>query len=579
MRALRCAELRSLCRRALALLASILLAFEASSAQAGLSSLDPAFRLPAGGKAIAGPVLDSLTKPAAAWLLSEDLSLYALTEAGSLRSRVDLSMSAGAAGPGTLLALDPFGRVLVAPGGRELRAYSGMGELAWKAEIGSEAGEAAAFSPAFGSDGRVFALSGSGLICLNPAGLRLWELALPSPPSCPPGTDGRGYPCIGLVDGGLLLASPYGEVQRELALASPPKALLPLADGRDPSRPCLAVGLSDGGLLLLAPDGEKRASYRSSAAIVSLAWDGSLVYGLDAAGRAFAIGMDGNEAWTQATACLQGRLYLFSERLVAVGKGRAVSLSLDGELYRELSIPGSAGVPAVSPAGLAFSSGSDWILAAYRFERPLGQPRVADLLPYPDLPDIASRILLFDPLANDSSSQLSRLADIEKSMNSGSVGKDEPAAAAYCAAVATGALARGIPELERGRASNPLPRSRACYLLGCLGSPEYREPLFHVLAEDEDPAVRAAACEALAFMGVDGDGRSMAAFLAAAARPVDDRTALDIAAAIEGLALRSGAAPSEDGIRALVKLAATPYDQDVRARAAAALARISGFMK
>ena len=61
--------------------------------------------------------------------------------------------------------------------------------------------------------------------------------------------------------------------------------------------------------------------------------------------------------------------------------------------------------------------------------------------------------------------------------------------------------------------------------------------------------------------------------LAAAARPVDQRTALVIAAAIEGMALRSGLAPSEDGLRALVKLTMAPYGQNVRGRAAAALGR------
>jgi hypothetical protein len=48
--------------------------------QTGTSALDPAFRLPAGGRALAGPIVDSVSSPNAAWLLSEDLALYALTE-------------------------------------------------------------------------------------------------------------------------------------------------------------------------------------------------------------------------------------------------------------------------------------------------------------------------------------------------------------------------------------------------------------------------------------------------------------------------------------------------------------------
>ena len=81
-----------------------------SHSQAGISSLDPAFRLPAGGLALAGPVLDTNSSPATAWLLSEDLSLYALTETGALVARVDLTDDAGSEDPAPFLAVDPFGR-------------------------------------------------------------------------------------------------------------------------------------------------------------------------------------------------------------------------------------------------------------------------------------------------------------------------------------------------------------------------------------------------------------------------------------------------------------------------------------
>ena len=88
--------------------------------------------------------------------------------------------------------------------------------------------------------------------------------------------------------------------------------------------------------------------------------------------------------------------------------------------------------------------------------------------------------------------------------------------------------------------------------------------------------MRAAACRALADMMVDPDGRSMAAFLAAASRPVDERTAIVIADAIESMALRSGRSPGVDALRALVRLTNEPYGQAVRSRALAAIGRIAG---
>jgi hypothetical protein len=318
------------------------------------------------------------------------------------------------------------------------------------------------------------------------------------------------------------------------------------------------------------------ARYRSKAVTLSLAWDGSTLYGLDSSGEAFAFGVGGRLLWSTPTACSSGRLYLFPDRLVAVGLGRAVSLSLAGEVFRELSIPGAVGRPAISPAGLAFSSGADWVLAAYRFERPLGQELLPAPQPYPELPDIATGTLLFDSFAGDSGDQLTRLADIEKSLRSGTIGKDEPEAAAYCSAVISRAFDRDLNLEERRFGGNPLPRSKACYILAGLGSPAYRAALFGAIESDADPAVRAAACEALALVGVDPDGASMAAFMSAAAKPVDERTALVIIAAIEGMSLGSGRTLRPEGLRALLELAAKPYGQAVRSRASLALGRMAG---
>lgn len=558
-------------QRAAILIVSCLLGAQVS-AQAGVSSLDPAFRLAAGGLAIAGPVIDSSSTPAA-WLLSEDLSLYALTEKGGLAARIILPER-----PLPFISLDPFGRVIVDLGGGKLAAYTKIGALAWQATVDPVAGAAAAYPPAFGSDGRVFVLSGQSLICLNPSGLRLWSLPLPASPSCPPAVDGSGRPCLGLADGSLLIATAYGELAAKTALGSAPCLLFPLGlqPGGGDDGPRLAAGLGDGRLLLIGPDGAVKAAYRSKAAPLSLATDGTILYGLDASGEAFALAADGKDLWTVPTGCRKGGLYLFTDRLVAVGQGRAVSLSLAGETFRELSIPGASGTTAVSPAGLAFSSGLDWVLAAYRFERPLGPRRLPRPAPYAALGDSAAEILANDPFASDPDEQLTRLADIEKSLRSGTIGKDEPAAAAFCAAVVARTLDRDLSQEQRRFGGNPLARERACYLLGSLGSPDYREPLFRAIESDLDPSVRAAACEALGLFGVDPDGASMAAFMEAAARPVDERSAFAIIDAIEGMTLRSGRGLREEGLRALVDFAAAPYSNAVRERAEASLGRIAG---
>ena len=458
-------------------------------------------------------------------------------------------------------------------------AYTRMGNEAWSAVLESTDDP---MPPTFGSDGRVFIVSGHSLSCVSPSGQRLWRIDLPAGASCPPAVDGYGRPCVGLADGRIFIATPYGEIVATAKLGPVPQVLCPLVRGTEPpgggatETPTLAVGLSDGSLLFLGPKGEAKANARLSSTALSLAWDGEVLYCLGVDGEAFAYSASGTKLWSTPTGCQKGQLYLFAERIVAVSKGRAVSLSRKGEVFREMTVPGAAGTVAVSPVGLAFCPGSDWVLAAYRFELPLGAPIRIETPAYAESEDFVARELRFNPLASDADNQLMHIADIEKSLRSGTIGKDEPADAAYCAAVATRAFDRDLTDIERRRRGNPLARSQACYLLGEFGSLAYRDALFRVLEVDTDPVVRAAACDALASFGVDPDGRSMSAFLAAAARPVDERTALVIVGAIESMALRSGQAPSEDGLRALINLTSSSYGQNVRSRAQAALGRISG---
>jgi outer membrane protein assembly factor BamB len=557
----------------------------AEGSEAGLRSIEPAFRLAAGGRALAGPVADG-AEPAAAWLVSEDLSLYALTESGGLASRSPLGGR-----PGGFLAVDPFGRALVTVDGTTLLAVARSGIEAYRAPIEAVPGYAAAFAPAFGSDGRAFVLSGRGVLCLNPAGRRLWELPLPEDVSCAPAVDGSGRAAFGLSDGTVLLVSPYGEILARFQTGAPPVLLAPMSA---PSRagpapaavaaagsplPSLAAGLADGRILFFAGEGRALAQAKVGTAPRELAWDGKVLYGLDAGGSAFALSASGSLLWSTPTACQGGRLELFGERLVACGRGRAVSLSLSGEVYRELSVPDAVGLVAVTPGGLAFSSGTDWILAAYRFERPLGEAGRAAIAAYPALPDVAAEDLLYDAFAADADHQRDRLAAMRERLESGTVGRDEPRMAAYCAAVASDELSRELPPLERKRRSNPLPRAEAVYLLGDLGSPDYRGFLIRALEADPEPAVRSAACEALAAVGVDPDGATASAFYDAAARPIDERTALVLAEVIGGTAFRFGTKPSLDAVRALLKLADKPYLPAVRSRAAAALSRLADTLR
>lgn len=536
--------------------------------------LEPAFRLPIGGKALAGPLVDSSREPAAAWLLSEDRNLYLLAETGALLAKIALP-----ARPEPFLALDSGGRALLvyAEGGGQasLVAYTRNGVEAYRALLE----ERPAYPPSLGSDGRLFLALSHKLVCLSAAGGRLWSLDLSSVPSAPPGVDGKGRPALGLSDGSLLVASPYGEALLRIACGAAVTALAPLP-GPDAS---LAAGLSDGRVLLLGTEGSKAAEAGLGAGRIEALAAGpqGRLYALSSGGglSAFGLGAAPRPLWKVESGLSGAGLFLYSDRLLLTARGAAKSYSLGGEELASASFRNSSGPSAPSPAGLLFSPGEDWILGAYRFSPALGPAFGPATEAYARPSGAAGEALLFDPAIGDSSRQLSLLSSIDAKLSRGELGAGEPEAAALAAAMAEGRFDPSYPEAERHLRANPLPRARAAWLLGRIGSPDNIDALLSLLEGDADPSVKSAAVGALAAIGLDPAGKVGAAFerLVAGSRSrLDEELALSLVSAIEDLSLRSGAAPNLGSVRALLSLASRSYPASVRDRAGRALARIAG---
>jgi HEAT repeat protein len=547
--------------------------------------LEPAFRLPVGGRALAGPLVDAKGGPAAAWLLSEDRNLYLLAETGAHLAKIGLP-----ARPEPFLALDGSGRALIvypeSGGQASLVAYTRGGAEAYRALLE----EKPSFPPGIGSDGRLFLAVGKRLVCLSAAGGRLWSLELAALPSCPPSAEGQGRPALGLEDGSLIIASPYGELLARVDCGAPVRALSPLSAQAAPesSAPCLVAGLSDGRLLRVGAEGKLLEERRGGAGkITALAASpsGGACYALSLGGSLFSFeSTDSKEgskgkSWKIETGLSGASLFLFSDRLLVIAKGRALSFSLEGELLTQASFANSSGPAAPAPSGLLFSPGEDWILGAYRFSPELG-PALAPLLTSYARDEAAARnALAFDPAIGDAARQLALLAGIEAKLSAGSLGREEPEAAALAAAIAQGRFDPVYPEAERRFRANPLPRARAAWLLGRLGSPDNIDALLSILEGEADGSVKAAAVDALAAIGLDPEGAVGAAFekLVTASRGrLDDELALSLVAGIESLVLRSGAAPDLGSVRALLALAGRPYGSAIRDRATRALGRIAG---
>lgn len=583
------------------------------------AELEPSFRLPIAGRAAAGPVIDEGRKPEAAWILSEDRSLYLLSDAGALISHIVPSDR-----PLSFLAVDPAGRALVilAPtsGPAVLAAYTRLGRESWRASLeslgrlagadgsatgrpsggtggGSAAGAAAMAGGdglpglAFGADERIFLAYVRRALCLSQAVRRLWALDLPADCVLPPALDGAGRLLLALSDGSLAAISPYGVVEALVdtgrlsalgAFARAPWRADAAAGAQAASavEPLVAAGTEGGEVLLMDRRGgilSRLALPQGAGPALSFASDGKSLYVLTKAGKVSGIASTGSLLWSAEAGVRDGRLSLYPDRLVATGTGRAVSVSLWGNILKEAAFTNATGPCVLSPSGLLYSPGADWVLGAYRFEKVLG-PRIEPLAPaYGDDPAAVRMVLDLDPSAGDSRHRIDILERFEAELGSGSLGSDEGRAGALASGMALGLFEGSWPQQQAVLHSDPWSRAMAVRLLGLLGSPERVPLILRVFREDADPSVRSAACRALAAIGRDPTGEAGAAFYAAASgvKRLDAETAVALISAIESLVL-SSSSPPVDAVRALLALSAAPNAPDVRNAAAKALGRLAG---
>jgi hypothetical protein len=355
-----------------------------------------------------------------------------------------------------------------------------------------------------------------------------------------------------------------------LALAAPPPAwgfdLVLSLSGQDAA---LLLDTREGSVLPLSLEGAVSAPRTFASA-------SSLLFGLDREGSLLAWDREGRRLWALGTGIVDGTLRLADNRLVVVGKGRAQSVSYSGEVWREATITSAVSPGLLAPSGLLFSAGADWVLAAYRYEAALPEAggRARPGLPPDDSP--LSALLLFTPGLEDESAQRRLVDDIEKRLDSGTIGESEPGDRAVLEALVRGDFSAGLPATRQRFRLFALPRVEALVLLGEIGSPASLPLLAEMAEEGSDSSVKAAAIGALAAIGVDPEGIAAAAFARlASSKRLDDQVAWALVDAIEVLSLRSGSAPSLDMARALLSLTGPPFTGAVRERATTALARLA----
>lgn len=532
------------------------------------------FRFAAGGVVTTGPVVSG----GRLWFITDNRVLYILTADGKAIGKRELAVRAA-----QFIACDPFGRAAVPDGPKGIILVNRAGQTVWSYPLEADV----LGPPAFGGDGRLFLAlngqTGGRVVALSPNGRKLWtrEEALPlaAPVTAGPG----GGPLYALRDGTAVLLSQDGTLLWSERFPAPAAAMATMGG-------LVLVAGPDGSCWLRSPLADSRreatagqpASLRLGAKPLALAAGPDGFYLLGADGSLSAVGTDGLLAWRVALppGGQYSALAAFGDRVAALGRAGVMTWDSGGAFFRKLDLANAAAIPAISPSGTVFSGGADWIVYAYRFERELEALKPVPMPPLgrAELEAAAGEYSFWVPGASGEDSILAELDDIEKSLESGSIGGGARRAASYAAAVALGLMDAPFGAGARKPGPRPggaLPRVRACGLLGTWGSPAAVPALSEVFATDPDPAVRAAAAEAIARIGLDPDGEASRRFALAASADMDERTAMAVVLAIEELYRSNGALDEPDGARALVRLMGASYSRAVRARAEAALRRIS----
>jgi outer membrane protein assembly factor BamB len=518
------------------------------------------FRWASGGVLIAKPVAgDGIV-----YFLSQDRSAYALDENGRVLFRADMNLS-----PQSVFTPGQAGFLFIADGKRIIRLNRSGGLSLALSQTEDKA--AALFSPVEGMDGRVF-VAGESLACFSATGKKKWQVELPSKVALSPLLLSDGSVALALEDGGIMGFDAFGIERFHYRAQGKPHALIAGAEG-------FTVLLSDARLESFGADAKSKIIATGIREIVACPEPGECAwYGLSVSGEIVAMDANGKKLWTAKVGPAYTRIKAFPGRVYALGKDIVLSCTRTGTILRVMTLRNASVEPEISPSGIVYSSGADWIVYAYRFDT----ERATVYGPAPDsrfsanygLTEYDRKAILGFAALQDSNFQENLLDDVEKSIKSGNMGDGERYCLALCSALARSKLDADSGSAQAKEGMYPQIRARACLLLGLLGSTESRELLIQIIRRDPEPAVKAAAAEALGLIAWDGDGESMEAIRAASAQAPYagwEEYLLAAAGAIVRISKYEGVPVSNVGIEALMKMADEPYAPKVRKRAQEAL--------
>jgi len=424
-----------------------------------------------------------------------------------------------------------------------------------------------------GWDGRLFVPTNTKIYCFTASGNLLWTKTLDSPFTIAPELDKNGG-IIFALNRAVYRVDQFGNSQ-VWNLSGTPAALVSLAQHN------IIVVYIDGSLEELdnAEEWYMSASGYTHSTVLPRLWSTPLA----------AAGMDNNIAVTM----VNGSTALISmeeKRIVWSGNSHIIEYNRTGQsadhevimIYDErgvfvLNINGATcfshdgrrlwytllanaiTTPAFGNDGVLYSGGRDWILYAYKIEERIVQEKHSLYGPLPEGAYGLGRPGIFSTFKIPLTEQeiKAKIDQIASAINTGNVGTNEPEWTSFLLTIST--------------SQQPLQiRLGAISLLGKVGSQETIPWLVNIFMNDNEPAVKTAAANAIGNIGVDPNGDAISAFLFFILRSStrDDQVLAAVASAAGALCRFSGPPLSDSGIRILTLLSANTQPPLTRRQAA-----------
>jgi len=424
-----------------------------------------------------------------------------------------------------------------------------------------------------GWDGRLFVPTNGRIYCYTASGNRLWTKIVDSPFTLAPKPD---------KDGGILFAinnavyslDQFGN-QKVWTLSGAPAAIIPLTQHR------IAVAYTDGSIEELNQTAE---FYMSAAGNVHSSLLPRLpARPLAAAGMGNNIAVTMNDGRTALVSIEEKRILwtnnshmteiiragrsagleveiIYDERgIFVLNANGATCFSHDGRRIWYTMLQNAAAIPAFGNDGILYSGGRDWILYAYKIEERIVPERYSLYGPLPEGSYGMGRPGIFDtfriPLTETETR--AKINQISLAINNGAVGINEPEWTSFLLTISTG--------------QQPLQfRLSVINLLGKIGSQETIPWLVNIFMNDNEPAIKSAAANAIGSIGVDPHGDAIQAFLYFTVRNStrDEQVLSAVASATGALCRFSGPPLSEPGVRILTLLTSSAQPSSTRRQAA-----------